>query len=149
MTLSARSPSVHCNLTSWEPWLGTPKATSITEYPLQDREDRLLTINLHAVNFALGLEDFQAQLHALTDVLASHQGPVILAGDLNTWSEHASAGRRVHAPAWSGLGVTLNPTCAPPPSAAPWITSMCAACRRSMPGSSRSPAPTTIPCACG
>ena len=86
MTLSASSPSVHCNLTSWEPWLGTPKATSITEYPLQDRDDRLLTINLHAVNFALGLEDFQAQFRALTDVLSRHQGPVILAGDLNTWS---------------------------------------------------------------
>ena len=86
MTLSASSPSVHCNLTSWEPWLGTPKATSITEYPLQDRDERLLTINLHAVNFALGLDDFQAQFQALTDVLRRHQGPVILAGDLNTWS---------------------------------------------------------------
>ena len=45
-----------------------------------------MTINLHAVNFALGLEDFQAQFRALTDVLIRHQGPVILAGDLNTWS---------------------------------------------------------------
>jgi endonuclease/exonuclease/phosphatase (EEP) superfamily protein YafD len=87
MTLSTSSPSVACNLTSWEPWLGTPKATSITEYPLQGRDDRLLTINLHAVNFALGLENFQAQFDALTDVLRSHQGPVILAGDLNTWSD--------------------------------------------------------------
>jgi endonuclease/exonuclease/phosphatase (EEP) superfamily protein YafD len=86
MTLSTSSPSVACNLTSWEPWLGTPKATSITEYPLQDRDDRLLTINLHAVNFALGLENFQAQFDALTDVLRNHQGPIILAGDLNTWS---------------------------------------------------------------
>ena len=87
MTLSSSSPSVACNLTSWEPWLGTPKATSITEYPLQGRNDRLLTINLHAVNFALGLENFEAQFDALTDVLRSHQGPVILAGDLNTWSD--------------------------------------------------------------
>jgi endonuclease/exonuclease/phosphatase (EEP) superfamily protein YafD len=86
MTVSSSSPSVHCNLTSWEPWLGTPKATSITEYPLQGREDRLLTINLHAVNFTLGLVNFQAQFEALTDVLTQHQGPVILAGDLNTWS---------------------------------------------------------------
>ena len=86
LTLSSSSPSVHCNLTSWEPWLGTPKATSITEYPLQGRTERLLTINLHAVNFALGLVNFQAQFEALADVLKSHQGPVILAGDLNTWS---------------------------------------------------------------
>jgi len=87
MTLSSSSPSVACKLTSWEPWLGTPKATSITEYPLQGRDDRLLTINLHAVNFALGLEDFQSQFEALNDVLRGHQGPVILAGDLNTWSD--------------------------------------------------------------
>jgi endonuclease/exonuclease/phosphatase (EEP) superfamily protein YafD len=87
MTVSSSAPSVHCNLTSWEPWLGTPKATSITEYPLQGRRDRLLTINLHAVNFTLGVVNFQAQFHALTDVLSSHQGPVILAGDLNTWSD--------------------------------------------------------------
>ena len=89
MTLSTSNPSLHCNLTAWEPWLGTPKATSITEYPLQDRDDRLLTINLHAVNFTLGLENFQQQFGALADVLSQHQGPVILAGDLNTWSEQA------------------------------------------------------------
>ena len=86
MTLSTSNPSLHCNLTAWEPWLGTPKATSITEYPLHDREDRLLTINLHAVNFSLGLENFQQQFSALTDLLSQHNGPIILAGDLNTWS---------------------------------------------------------------
>ena len=86
MTLSTGTPSVHCRLTAWEPWLGTPKATSITEYPLRGRDDRLLAINLHAINFDLGLEHFNAQFDALRDVLSSHKGPVILAGDLNTWS---------------------------------------------------------------
>jgi len=87
MTLSASSPSGECKLTSWEPWLGTPKATSITEYPIVGREDRLLTINLHAVNFTFGVGNLQGQLEALSDVLSNHQGPVILAGDLNTWSD--------------------------------------------------------------
>ena len=86
MTLSASSPSLHCHFRQWEPWLGTPKATSITEYPLQDRDDRLLAINLHAINFELKLDNFHAQFDALRDVLARHDGPVILAGDLNTWS---------------------------------------------------------------
>ncbi|MDE0929296.1 MAG: endonuclease/exonuclease/phosphatase family protein [Halioglobus sp.] len=86
MTLSTTSPSGECSLTSWEPWLGTPKATSVTEYPLAGREDRLLTINLHAVNFALGLQDLRQQLRALSELLEHHQGPMILAGDLNTWS---------------------------------------------------------------
>ena len=87
LTLSASNPSLHCNLTAWEPLLGTPKATSVTEYPLRDRDDRLLAINLHAVNFTLGLENFQQQFRALGDLLRRHEGPVIFAGDLNTWSE--------------------------------------------------------------
>jgi len=86
LTLSTSSPSLHCNLTAWEPWLGTPKATSITEYPLRGREERLLAINMHAVNFAMGLDDFEQQVHALGELLNEHTGPVIIAGDLNTWS---------------------------------------------------------------
>ncbi len=86
LTLSAGQPSLRCRLTAREPWLGTPKATSITEHPLRGREERLLAINLHAINFSLGLEDFGGQLFALEDLLAAHRGPVILAGDLNTWS---------------------------------------------------------------
>ncbi len=86
MTLSTSSPSLHCNFTSQEPWLRTPKATSITEYALAGRDDRLLAINLHAVNFTLGLVDFKQQFSTLADVLARHQGPAILAGDFNTWS---------------------------------------------------------------
>ena len=86
LTLSSSSPSLHCNLTAWEPWLGTPKATSITEYPLQDRDERLLAVNIHAVNFAMGLEGFKQQVHALGELLDQHDGPAIIAGDLNTWS---------------------------------------------------------------
>ena len=88
---SASSPSAHCNLTAWEPWLGTPKATSVTKYPLRDRPDRLLAINVHAVNFALGLQNFQGQFQALKKLLTEHEGPIILAGDLNTWSENRQA----------------------------------------------------------
>lgn len=86
MTLSAGLPSMHCNFTTREPWLGTPKATSVTSYPLKDRDERLLTINLHAVNFAFGLKEFQHQFAELRELLSTHEGPVILAGDLNTWS---------------------------------------------------------------
>lgn len=86
MTLSTRAPSGRCQVTAWEPWLGTPKAVSITEHPLRDRDERLLAINVHAVNFELGLESFSAQFQALGAVLDLHRGPVILAGDLNTWN---------------------------------------------------------------
>lgn len=87
MTLGAAPPSLHCAFAATEPWLGTPKAASIAEYALRDREDRLLVINLHAVNFTFGVEPLREQLEGLVNVLARHPGPAILAGDLNTWSE--------------------------------------------------------------
>lgn len=86
LTLSSSPPSLRCHLTAREPWLGTPKATSITEHPISGRGDRLLAVNMHAVNFALGLGEFREQIHELEVVMDNHHGPVIFAGDLNTWS---------------------------------------------------------------
>ena len=91
MTLSSAAPTLACRLTAMEPWLGTPKATSVTEHPIRGRAERLLTVNLHAVNFALGIEDFEAQFDAIGLVLEQHNGPVIFAGDLNTWNESRQA----------------------------------------------------------
>ncbi len=86
LTLSTVAPSVQCSLTSWEPWLTTPKATNITEFPLENRNQRLLAINLHAVNFSVGTEEFHAQIHTLGTLLDAHEGPVIAGGDFNTWN---------------------------------------------------------------
>ncbi len=86
LTLSRRAPTMQCNFTRNEPWLGTPKAAAVTEHALAGRDERLLAINLHAVNFTFGLEDLREQLRPLSTLLASHSGPVILAGDFNTWS---------------------------------------------------------------
>ena len=69
MTLSSRLPTLRCQLSIKEPWLGTPKATSVTEYPLENRDDRLLAINLHAVNFTFGTEEFGTQFRVLDDIL--------------------------------------------------------------------------------
>jgi endonuclease/exonuclease/phosphatase (EEP) superfamily protein YafD len=86
MTLSSELPSLGCSLTAMEPWLGTPKATNITQYALRGRSESLLAINLHAVNFTVGVEEFREQFHALQDLLTRHKGPIIVAGDFNTWS---------------------------------------------------------------
>ncbi len=88
LTLSSVEPSLQCNLTAWEPWLGTPKATNITEYPIAGLKQRLLVINIHAVNFSMGLDEFNAQVHALAPLLSQHRGPLIVAGDFNTWSNN-------------------------------------------------------------
>jgi endonuclease/exonuclease/phosphatase (EEP) superfamily protein YafD len=85
LTLSRHEPLVRCSFTSREPWLRTPKSTGITAYGLAGADETLVVVNIHALNFALGLSDYRAQLSRILDVLHDHSGPIILAGDFNTW----------------------------------------------------------------
>jgi endonuclease/exonuclease/phosphatase (EEP) superfamily protein YafD len=85
MTYSHSEPLAQCNLISWEPWLGTPKATNITEYGLTGTDQTMLVVNIHAINFTLGVAAFRKQLEQIRPVLAGHPGPIILSGDFNTW----------------------------------------------------------------
>jgi endonuclease/exonuclease/phosphatase (EEP) superfamily protein YafD len=87
LTLARTPHLVHCHLLATEPWLRTPKATSVTLYPLAGSDASLLTINLHAVNFSFGVEEYRAQLEAAAELMRAHEGPVIFGGDLNTWSD--------------------------------------------------------------
>jgi endonuclease/exonuclease/phosphatase (EEP) superfamily protein YafD len=87
MTASKVAPITHCSFKNLEPWLGSPKATNITQYALADRDDTLLVINLHLINFTLGIQNMQHQLDEALAMIEKHQGPVIISGDFNTWSE--------------------------------------------------------------
>ena len=87
LTLARTPHLVHCHLLATEPWLRTPKATSVTLYPLAGSDASLLTINLHAVNFSFGVKEYRAQLEAAAELIQLHDGPVIFGGDLNTWSD--------------------------------------------------------------
>ena len=87
LTLARTTHLVHCQLLATEPWLRTPKATSVTLYPLAESDNTLLTVNLHAVNFSFGVKAYQGQLDKVAELIRSHEGPVILGGDLNTWSD--------------------------------------------------------------
>tara|TARA_E500000305_G_scaffold40666_1_gene31240 strand:- start:27000 stop:27827 length:828 start_codon:yes stop_codon:yes gene_type:complete len=91
LTLSRYPPSLECDFSSVEPLLQTPKATSVTEYPLVGRDERLLAINIHSVNFSFGLQRYREQLHALSILINRHKGPVLIAGDLNTWNSNRLA----------------------------------------------------------
>ena len=84
-TFSKVEPLTRCHLTAYEPWFGTPKATTITQYPLSNTDLTLIVVNTHGVNFTLGLKAFRAQFATLGEVLNEHQGPVIFSGDFNTW----------------------------------------------------------------
>jgi endonuclease/exonuclease/phosphatase (EEP) superfamily protein YafD len=70
-----------------EPVLGTPKSHSFGRFELAGRDEELLALSIHAINFRLGLTAFGDHVRlALRDV-AGHAGPVIVAGDFNTWSQ--------------------------------------------------------------
>jgi endonuclease/exonuclease/phosphatase (EEP) superfamily protein YafD len=86
MNLSKVAPLTHCVFASTEPWLRTPKATAVTEYPLRGRAATLLAINVHGVNFTFTSKSLAAQLERFSDVIENHNGPVVLSGDFNTWS---------------------------------------------------------------
>ena len=91
LTLARTPHLVHCHLLATEPWLRTPKATSVTLYPLAGSDASLLTVNLHAVNFSFGVKAYRAQLEAAAQLMRAHEGPVIFGGDLNTWSDQRQA----------------------------------------------------------
>jgi endonuclease/exonuclease/phosphatase (EEP) superfamily protein YafD len=85
MTLSGIKPLTQCSFVHSEPWLRTPKATSITEYGLTNTDQTLVVANVHAVNFSFGTDAFEKQFEEIRQVLENHDGPIILSGDLNTW----------------------------------------------------------------
>ena len=86
MTASRVSPIASCIQRADEPYLGIPKSAVISWFPLAGIADTVAVINIHAINFDLALANYRTQLTALANVLAQHRGPIIFAGDFNTWS---------------------------------------------------------------
>lgn len=85
MTLSAAQPVFCYPLREREPILRLSKSALVTVYPLFDGR-LLMVINIHAINFSLGLEVYSKQLGPIGEQIIHHTGPVIMAGDFNTWS---------------------------------------------------------------
>ncbi len=68
-----------------EPVTGTPKMILGTCYCLGASIPDLLVLNVHAINFVTN-HKFCSQMEQIIESVENHQGPVILAGDFNTWS---------------------------------------------------------------
>ncbi len=83
MTLSTAQPLYCCPLR--EPLLRLSKSALITVYALQSAQ-QLMVINIHAINFSIGVEVYGKQLDAIGEQVKRHAGPVIMAGDFNAWS---------------------------------------------------------------
>ncbi len=69
-----------------EPVFRTPKMILATTYPIKGSEQPLLVVNMHAINF-VSYEKFSRHIALIVKAVEKHEGPVILAGDFNTWSD--------------------------------------------------------------
>jgi endonuclease/exonuclease/phosphatase (EEP) superfamily protein YafD len=92
-------PLESCTLRAFEPLFPLPKSAIVARYALEGHARPVAIANLHGINFTLGIGRFTEQLEAVAAELARHDGPAILAGDFNTWSQqrhdllHAVAAR--------------------------------------------------------
>jgi endonuclease/exonuclease/phosphatase (EEP) superfamily protein YafD len=91
LTATPVAPASACTLRANEPLLQIPKAALITQFRLEEREETLAVVNLHAINFALGTDAYRAQLDAVAEALSAHRGPIVVAGDFNTWNDARDA----------------------------------------------------------
>jgi endonuclease/exonuclease/phosphatase (EEP) superfamily protein YafD len=86
LTAARVRPASACVQRSFEPLLQLPKSALITRYAVNGIDATLAVANVHSINFTLGLGEYRAQLEAIARELAGHRGPVIVAGDFNTWN---------------------------------------------------------------
>ncbi len=81
---AASSRHVPLRSDSREPLVRTPKSILVTEYALVSGAS-VMVANVHGINYRRA-EALEQQLAALAGVLAVHTGPLVVAGDFNTWS---------------------------------------------------------------
>ncbi len=74
---------------AFEPVIKVPKIFLSTTYALHNSSQTLLVLNIHAINF-VGYWKFISQVQQLEYSIRSHEGPVILSGDFNTWNKKRS-----------------------------------------------------------
>ncbi len=93
VTTASKIKSLHQDVLSTistEPVVSTPKISLYTTYAIniagKKSEKELLVANIHAINFVSNFTYF-IELLRIEKRLAQHKGPIILAGDFNTWSE--------------------------------------------------------------
>jgi len=68
-----------------EGFLGTYKSFLLTQYPLKNHK-KLMIINIHAINFRESSQ-YSIEIDRLIKLIKSYKGPLIIAGDFNSWSD--------------------------------------------------------------
>ncbi|MCA0934657.1 endonuclease/exonuclease/phosphatase family protein [Vibrio alginolyticus] len=87
INIAQKLPEKACAYTSTEPWLRLPKSALYSQYRLSNG-DTLAVVNIHAINFTVGTDEYSSQLSALETLLKQHSGPIVFAGDFNSWNEY-------------------------------------------------------------
>jgi len=87
MTASKIRPIDLCSIHSKEPFIRLPKTLLVSLYPLAGSSETLLVANIHGINFTFGTKIYEQQIQNLQNVLQQHDGPMIVAGDFNSWSD--------------------------------------------------------------
>lgn len=87
MTAAVADSVASCGFKTGEPFIQIPKSALISYYTIMGSDKRLLVANIHGINFTLGLSVYRQQLDALYNATKYHDGPMIVAGDFNSWSE--------------------------------------------------------------
>lgn len=64
----------------------TPKAVLLQTFKVANKKDQLLVVNVHAINFVTN-EMFRAHINQIVKAIKAHKGPIVAAGDFNTWNE--------------------------------------------------------------
>jgi len=86
MAASKASSLSYCAFQEPEPLFIIPKMMLVSTYPLSGIDRRLLVVNAHMVNFTVTSEVVRKQLAEIAEIIKKHDGPVIVAGDFNTWN---------------------------------------------------------------
>lgn len=68
-----------------EPIIRTPKMALGTLHNLEHSSHKLLVINVHAVNF-MRTAKYECHIRAIEEMARGHRGPLLFAGDFNTWN---------------------------------------------------------------
>jgi endonuclease/exonuclease/phosphatase (EEP) superfamily protein YafD len=110
LTASRTAPVATCTVRAVEPLLGVPKAGLIARYRVEGHAATLAIANLHAINFTLSAQGaYRELLDAIRAELAMHDGPIVLAGDFNTWNDERVAVVEALARGLGLAAVPINP----------------------------------------
>ena len=87
MSAARVAPQAFCVAREPEPLFKIPKIGLAAAYPLAGQEKSLLVVNIHIVNYTINVDAVKRQIGALEQIVRNHDGPVIVAGDFNTWND--------------------------------------------------------------